>query len=527
MNLQQATNLHESSRKLFERLILAVLFVSGAYTLSQPVIKNDMAGLAYVAILCVGALFTVTILKNWRTGVYLLLTWILFEDFARKMLGNNMVIYFVKDIFLLLVYISYMVAFTRKSVATIRPPFLVPLLVFIWFGILQVFNPASTSLLFGVLGIKLFYAYTPLFFLGYALLTSEADLRRFFNLNMLLMLIIGSLGVAQSILGPTFLNPGKQAKELELLSTLYRVAPESGAIAYRPTSVFVSAGRFGNFMLVSWLLALAFTGYLLLRRREGRKLTFATLLVVAGVILLGASRGLFMLGGGSLTAMGLAYIWGAPGGRGQLIRIFRAARRSAFAIVLALTLLFLIYPEALLSRLAIYSETLTPGGAHSELQSRMWDYPLNNFLMAFNYERWPYGYGIGTSSLGVQYIANIFHVPPLGVGVEGGFGALVVEMGIGGLIFWFIMSFAVLISAWRIVKKLRGSPWFPIAFAIFWYAFLLLLPITFGSIVAYEDFVMNAYLWLLLGILFRLPHIQLSSQFAKVTPAPKLRFRFR
>jgi hypothetical protein len=251
------------------------------------------------------------------------------------------------------------------------------------------------------------------------------------------------------------------------------------------------------------------------------------LLVVAGVILLGASRGLFMLGGGSLTAMGVAYIWGAPGGRGQLIRIFRAARRSAFAVVLAFTLLFLIYPEALLSRLAIYSETLTPGGAHSELQSRMWDYPLNNFLGAFNYERWPYGYGIGTSSLGVQYIANIFHVPPLGVGVEGGFGALVVEMGVGGLIFWFIMSFAVLISAWGIVKKLRGSPWFPIGFAIFWYAFLLLLPITFGSIVAYEDFVMNAYLWLLLGILFRLPYIKLSPQFAKATPAPKPRFQFR
>jgi hypothetical protein len=213
-------------------------------------------------------MFTVTILKNWRTGVYLLLTWILFEDFARKMLGNNMVIYFVKDIFLLLVYISYVAALTRKSVATIRPPFLIPLLLFIWFGILQVFNPASSSLLFGVLGVKLFYAYTPLFFLGYALLTSEADLRRFFKLNMLLTVIIGSLGVAQSILGPTFLNPGKQAKELEALSTLYRVAPESGSIAYRPTSVFVSAGRFGNFMLVAWLLALAFTGYLLLRRRE-------------------------------------------------------------------------------------------------------------------------------------------------------------------------------------------------------------------------------------------------------------------
>jgi hypothetical protein len=135
-------------------------------------------------------------------------------------------------------------------------------------------------------------------------------------------------------------------------------------------------------------------------------------------------------------------------------------------------------------------------------------------MHAFDYPRWPYGYGIGTSSLGVQYVAKIFHQTPTGVSVESGFGALVLELGIAGLILWLIMSFAIVLSAWRVVKKLRGSPWFPIAFIIFWYAFLLLLPITFTSMVAYEDFVMNAYLWLLLGILFRLPRIALSVEFA-------------
>jgi hypothetical protein len=32
--------------------------------------------------------------------------------------------------------------------------------------------------------------------------------------------------------------------------------------------------------------------------------------------------------------------------------------------------------------------------------------------------------------------------------------------------------------------------------------------------VAYEDFVINAYFWTLLGILFRLPTLPLSAQFA-------------
>jgi hypothetical protein len=51
---------------------------------------------------------------------------------------------------------------------------------------------------------------------------------------------------------------------------------------------------------------------------------------------------------------------------------------------------------------------------------------------------------------------------------------------------------------------------------------------TFTSMVAYEDFVINAYFWTLLGILFRLPSLTLSSQFANSSaPAgdPRLRPR--
>jgi hypothetical protein len=139
---------------------------------------------------------------------------------------------------------------------------------------------------------------------------------------------------------------------------------------------------------------------------------------------------------------------------------------------------------------------------------------LNNFLGAFGYERWPYGYGIGTTSLGTQYVARIFGTKAPVVGVESGFGTLIIEMGIGGLLLWFVMSFAILFSAWRVVKKLRGSPWFPLAFVIFWYAGLLLIAITFTGMQAYEDFVLNAYLWLLLGVLYRLPTLAVSAQYA-------------
>jgi hypothetical protein len=503
------------SRKLLAAFVFVLIFAAAAYEFSELVLAGDLMGFAYVGLLAVGSVFIVAILNNWRNGVYLFFTWLLFEDLARKYLGNNMAVFFAKDVLVAIVYLSFYIAVRRKkTIKIVRPPFFVAVMLLVWFGIMQMFNPASSTIVYGLLGVKLFFWYMPLYFVGYALFNSEADLRRFFRLNAWLALIIAGLGVAQSIIGPSFLNPARPAEEIRELSTLYRVSPITGLVSYRAPSVFVSTGRYGNYLLIAWVLVLAFTGYLLLRHRRGRNIAFISLAVIYAAVLLAGSRGVFLWTAGEALLIIAAFLWGAPWRQREVIRVFRSVQRAALAVGLAVVALFFVFPDALFARLAIYSETLTPGSSASELQSRTWDYPLANFLGAFNYDRWPWGFGIGTSSLGVQYVAKFFHGAPMGIGVESGFGALVVEMGIGGLILWLVMSIAIIVSAWKVVKKLKGSPWFPIAFAIFLYAVVLLLPITFTSMQAYEDFVINAYFWTLLGILFRLPTLQLSSQFA-------------
>src|ERR1700730_9806305 len=151
-----------------------------AYQAADYVIRDDFTGLAYVGMAVVGGVIVIGILNDWRNGVYLFLSWLLFEDLARKFLGNNMAIYFAKDFLLLVVYISFFAAFRRKDARLFRPPFLVPLLIFIWFCAMQIFNPASTSIWYGLMGFKMFFYYVPLTIVGYALLNSEAELRRFF-----------------------------------------------------------------------------------------------------------------------------------------------------------------------------------------------------------------------------------------------------------------------------------------------------------------------------------------------------------
>src|SRR5690348_16869491 len=331
-----------------------VLFVGAVYKAATYILAGDMTGLAFVAIAVAISALVVAILNDWRNGLYFFLAWLLFEDFARKYLGNNMAIYFAKDFLLLVIYISFLAAYRRKEVSGFRPPFLMPLLLFVWFGVIQVFNPGSVHIVYGLLGFKFFFFYVPLVFVGYALINSEAELRRFFFVNLAMAAIIGALGIAQAILGHTFLNPAIPAEELREMSTLYRNSPLSGLSFYRPTSVFVSTGRFCNYVFVSWLLVFGFSGYLLLRHKRGRAFAFLVTGLLAAALLLGSSRGVVMWGGGSALAGVLAFVWGAPWRQGEVVRILRTMQRAVAAVALGVILLLLLFPEALLSRMSFY-----------------------------------------------------------------------------------------------------------------------------------------------------------------------------
>jgi hypothetical protein len=488
----------------------AIFFVS-AYGLADYVIVGDFVGLSYVGLAVIVGASVIVILNDWRTGTLLFFGWIFFEDFARKYLGNNMAIYFGKDVIVAIVYLSFIMARRRHEAQYFRPPFYIPLLLFFWFGLIQVFNPASPIFYYGILGMKLYFYYIPLMFIGYSFLQSEADVRRFFPFLMILTVIVTGLGVAQSILGHTFLNPATIQEDIRDLSTIYRVSPISGAIVYRPTSVFVSSGRYAFFLVPAWLFAFGYGVYLLLRSRKGRLLTLLALATTTVAIALCASRGTLLWTLGSALICTPAFLWGCPWQKGQLVRVLRGFQRTVIAATFAILLTHAVYPGAVKGSFSFYWETLDPSSSASELVHRTQDYPWRNFMGAFNYPRWPYGYGIGTCSLGTQYIGRILHVPPLGIGVESGFGALVLELGIVGLLLYLLSAASIVISAWRVALKLRGTFWFPIAFVIFWYSFLFLFPYVWGGFQSFEDFILNALLWFSLGMVFRLPTL--------VTPA--------
>src|SRR5258708_37207909 len=111
-------------RKFYSSIALFVFALLAAFEISQFVLADDWKSIGFIVIGIAGLAFAVRILTNWRHGLYIFFGWLFFEDFARKFLGNNMVIYFAKDILAILVYISFYAARRNcNEKVRLRPPF--------------------------------------------------------------------------------------------------------------------------------------------------------------------------------------------------------------------------------------------------------------------------------------------------------------------------------------------------------------------------------------------------------------------
>jgi len=508
------------------------VFVIGvwlAWQIGGKVATNDWGTLQFAAfgIACCWA--AITILRSWRTGFYMFLVWVLFEDLVRKYLGNNMVIYFAKDVLVGLVYISFFAQVRRGREKLFQPPFLLFIFLFLWLGVVQIFNQNSPHILYGLLGFKLYFYYIPLMYVGYALIRKDEDLQKFLLANIWLTGVISVIAIIQAILGHSFLNPVNLAPELKDLGELDRYSPLTNQVLTLPTAVFVSSGRLALYLVTATILTLGAAGYLLLSTGKHRRLIFVVIAVLGGAILFSGSRGAVSYAGITTLVLVAGFLWGAPWRWRQAHRLIKAMRSSLVAGALAFGLVFLLFPDEIAPRMAFYTETLNPNSSAYEVGFRAWDYPIRNLLGAFDNPNWIFGNGIGTASLGGQYVAKLIGRPPLDIWVEEGYGVLIIEMGIIAPILWILWTGALVYSSWRVVRRLRQTRFLPIAFAFFWFIFLLLYPLTFGGISAYENFVCNMYLWIWVGILFKLPEIQEStpSYYELSTYRPNSRGGFR
>jgi hypothetical protein len=471
-------------------------------------LSNSIAAGSYRASLLLGSVFVGFFLVgriagDWRSGVYFFICWLLAEDLVRKYMGNNMYIYLGKDLLAAVTYVSFLAASARRETILFRPPFRHALGLFVILGFVQVFNPLSPSIFYGLLGLKLYFYYIPLMFLGYAMLRDENDLHRLMSVTMGLAGTIALIGIIQSIVGVDFLNPHSGA-DIEQLSHVVRFT-STGIHVPRPTSVFVSDGRFGQYLILAFILGLGTAGYQLPRKSRAGWITLPTLALLAVAALMSGSRGAFAWVAISALVLSGGMLWGAPARLGHGGGLVKVVRRGFVCVALALALGATLFPDVMGAPWALYRETLSPGSPQFEAGNRAWDYPENELLKALSDPHSIVGHGIGTSSLGGQYVTRILDVPSSDLAVENGFGTMVLELGVLGPILWLAWSLTLQFSALNVLREMKGTWAFSLALAIAWFAFVLLFAITWGGIGGFENFVLNAYFWLMVGVLFRLP----------------------
>lgn len=500
---------HVSERNRQRLLTLAVwlLGIWIAWTVADWIASEQTHLLLLTGVACVLLVIAFTILRNWRAGFYFFIVWLMFEDLIRKYLGNNMAIFFAKDCLAGLSYISLLLAVRRKQAKIFHPSFLLFLSLFFWLAVLQVFNPYSPSPFYGLLGLKVDFYYVPLMFLAYALIRDERDLHRFLLLFMALAVVIAGLGIIQGIVGPQFLNPPTLQSDIRELASLEKMSPLTNQVFFLPCSVFVSNGRFALYLILSVIVGLGAAGYFVLSSLSGRLVLYLGMAALAIAIVLSGSRGALLFSLISALVISAGLLWGAPWRWGQGRRLVKAIRRSLIFAGLGLSGFMLIFPAAASSRLGFYSQTLLPSSSAYQLGQRSWTYPMTQLGKAFSGRHWIVGNGTGTDTLGAQYVSQYLKEPMPDVAVEEGFGQMIAEMGILAPLLWILWAAAAVAACWKVARSLKGTRLFPIAIATVWYVFWLLFAMSYMGLDAYQNYVNNAFLWLLIGILFRLPEL--------------------
>jgi hypothetical protein len=330
-------------------------------------------------------------------------------------------------------------------------------------------------------------------------------------LNMWIAIFVAGIGLVQSLGAKNFLNPSNGAPELYVLSHVTKTAPQSRLATLRPTSVFVSDGRFSDFLLLMFVLSFGFAAYLMIRPRPGRRIVFLAFGIVALAAVMTGVRFAFVSLIVDTVVLSLVTLWGVPEDKRINFRWGKAIRTGLIGCAVGIAITAAYFPEALESRLAYYSETLSPGSSTSELDWRSLGYPVQEFSKVFTQPNWVGGNGIGIASLGSQYVFRLTGVPRPSVGSESGYGNLIAEFGLLGPILWTAWTVSLLVATWKVVRKLKGSPFFPLGFAIFWFAFVTLGPINIYGL-DYQNYLTCAYLWLTIGMVFRLPSLLAQQQ---------------
>ena len=436
--------------------------------------------------------------SKWRATFWVLLAWFMVEDLIRKYLGNDIRVYFMKDVLYLMLVVGLLIDPARpgvwKRATGSAAAWLYAMIA--WSVVLSI-PMAFVDWRIPLIALKLDWQYVPLVVAGYLLASEEGGVRRLLTGFVILGIPACLVGIIQAQFGPDFLRPTVVTEASQLL----RLDLTRTHDVFQPTGTFVDAGRFGTMAMLTYVSALAL---LLLAHRTStaRWRAFAVIgvIVAAGAIWAHAGKTTIIVAAAIAVIAALA-----PAFSDRRLAVLRAT--LAVALVLgAVLLMFVLFPQLSANRVAYLSERLDPRVSTNEWQSRI------NSWRGATIEGVTIGgvmgAGTGAGSLGLQYLGEGSSGLITGVEqVEGGYASVGQQWGFIGLLLWLGWTIAWTGRLWRCSKGARGTPFAGVGLLITSWVVIFLFVSFVGGFQSFQNYYANAYLWVFFGIVFAFPAI--------------------
>ncbi len=295
-------------------------------------------------------------MRNWRATLLFFFVWLMVEDLFRKLAGNAIATYFVKDLILLLVLAGFFMDPKVRGVwksATGRAR--IALYALIAWAVVMSIPTALTDWRLPLLGLRLDFMFLPLVVVGYVIARDRHELARWAVWLAVITALASSIGLIQATVGPQFLRPSVATPGLINLELTRYTAGNTEV--FRPTGTFVEPGRFLTMALVGLTVSL---GALFLTAGRRRVLVVLCLLInLAAVWTSGGRTG--VLWGGFMVVVAAV----APAIAERRPTVSRAVAVAVMLIV-AIGGLNLIAPSLISSRAEFYTTTLDPNAETNE-----------------------------------------------------------------------------------------------------------------------------------------------------------------
>ena len=489
----------------FNIIAIISFILAGYFVVLSISTQNIGLQIAVICLPIIGAIFLQCV-RKWRWGLMSVVIWFVVVDLIRKTMGGTKALLMVSDGLVAFVFCVFLLQYYfvgKGGVAKYIPKKFQLLLVgFSCIVIIQSLNPWIPELILRIAGLRTYLFYIPVIALGLFVLRSENDLKHFYKSLLFLSIPVILFSFYQVASDPTKLGLALASMEHKVHSFgIYNVDLIS--------ATFASSKRYGRFLFLVYPFIYGISVYCGKSKIKhlGLFLLFMTAAIVSG------SKEIVVL-----LLLFHAMFW------------FLTSRRkiNRYAVV------FFI----LISVVAVWHTVLN-------FENTVYDITEKNYRYKFilsNQEDWLnrfkiYSYGalidarreysgselflgsgVGTYGQETALIGDQEYGRSIGInrsGEDSGIAKLVVELGVFGATYFFVMYVIILRLLWRSIKRLKNHKIYPVAVAVFFIPVgWLILFIKAHTVIS--DGMMSFGLWFSVGIILAMKYYVATDRFPVV-----------